>query len=70
MIALTPCQSKTLEAVKAEILAGNVPTLQRIADRLSIRAPSTIFRSLEKLERRGVIRRLPGVTGGIEVLAK
>lgn len=68
MIALTPDQAKCLEAVRAEIEAGNLPTLQRIADRLSLRAITTVKRSLDKLEKRGAIRRIPSAWGAIEIL--
>lgn len=68
MIILSPAQKKCLEAVRAEMEAGNLPTLRRIADRLSVRATTTVSRSLDKLEKRGAIRRIPGMTGGIEIM--
>jgi len=68
MIVLTPKQRQCLEAVRAEIGSGNVPTLRRLADRLSVKAITTVQRSLQKLEQRGAIRRVPGISGGIELM--
>ena len=68
MMVLTPKQRQCLDAVRAEIGAGNLPTLRRLADRLSVKAITTVQRSLQKLEQRGAIRRVPGISGGIELI--
>jgi hypothetical protein len=43
---------------------GNVPTLRGLADRVSVKAITTVQRSLQKLGQRGAIRRVPGISGG------
>jgi len=49
---------------------GHSPTLQEIADALSLRSLATVHEHLQALSRKGIIRRFEGSVRGIEVLDK
>lgn len=68
MMPLTKTQARCLDAIKAEIAAGSVPTLSRLAARLEVKYPSTVHSCLRRLEQRGFIRRVPSATGAIELV--
>jgi SOS-response transcriptional repressor LexA len=67
MMPLTAKQKKCFNAIRAEISAGNLPTLRRIADRLGVKSISTVQRYLTHLEKRGAIERIPGSFGAIRL---
>lgn len=49
---------------------GHSPTLQEMADALSLRSLATVHEHLQALSRKGIIRRFEGSVRGIEVLDK
>lgn len=44
------------------------PTIREIAEHMSITSPAGVVGHLRALERKGLIRRLPGAARGIEVV--
>lgn len=69
MIGLTPRQQQCLDFIKATIAArGYPPTYDEIATSLQLHSRSGIQRLVVGLERRGIIRRIPGKARAIEVV--
>lgn len=69
MIGLTPRQQQCLDFIKATIAArGYPPTYDEIATSLQLHSRSGIQRLVIGLERRGLLRRIPGKARAIEVI--
>ena len=68
-IGLTPTQGKVFNFLK-EYLAGKgfPPTLREIASHFGLRGPKGPQKTLNILERKGYIRKAPGVSRAIEIL--
>ena len=66
---LTPTQEKVFDFLK-EYLAGKgfPPTLREIASHFGLRGPKGPQKTLNILERKGYIRKVPGVSRAIEIL--
>jgi repressor LexA len=68
---LTRRQRSILEFVVAKIDdRGIPPSLQEIAREFGLRSPAGIVDHLKAIERKGYIRRRPGISRGIEVLRR
>ena len=67
---LTPTQEKVFDFLK-EYLArkGFPPTLREIASHFGLRGPKGPQKTLNILERKGYIRKVPGVSRAVEILA-
>ena len=68
---LTPTQEKVFNFLK-EYLAGKgfPPTLREIASHFGLRGPKGPQKTLNILERKGYIRKVPGVSRAIEILGR
>ena len=68
---LTPTQEKVFDFLK-EYLAGKgfPPTLREIASHFGLRGPKGPQKTLNILERKGYIRKVPGVSRAIEILGR
>ena len=67
---LTPAQAETLGALKALLsLEAIPPSLQELADALKV-TRATVRVSLERLERKGYIKRKPGQFRSITILER
>ncbi|MCX8044834.1 MAG: transcriptional repressor LexA [Desulfobacterota bacterium] len=66
---LTPKQQRVFDFVRRHILeTGYPPTVREIAGCLKLAGPNSAKKILDILERKGVIRRKPGISRAIEVL--
>jgi repressor LexA len=66
---LTPTQEKVLNFLKDYLLEkGFPPTLREIAAHFGLRGPKAPQKTLTILERKGYIRKVPGVSRAIEIL--
>ena len=66
---LTPTQKKVFNFLKDYLLAkGFPPTLREIASHFGLRGPKAPQKTLTILERKGYIRKVPGVSRAIEIL--
>ena len=66
---LTPTQEKVFEFLKDYLLKkGFPPTLREIASHFGLRGPRAPQKTLNILERKGYIRKVPGVSRAIEIL--
>ncbi len=66
---LTPTQEKVFEFLKDYLLEkGFPPTLREIASHFGLRGPKAPQKTLTILERKGYIRKVPGVSRAIEIL--
>ena len=66
---LTPTQEKVLNFLKDYLLEkGFPPTLREIASHFGLRGPKAPQKTLTILERKGYIRKVPGVSRAIEIL--
>ena len=68
---LTPTQEKVFDFLKG-YLAGKLfpPTLREIASHFGLRGPKGPQKTLNILERKGYIRKVPGVSRAIEILGR
>ena len=73
---MTDAEPKPLTARQAEVLEfirGNMayysPTVRQIAKELGIANHNAVFHHLNALEKKGAIRRIPGKSRNIEVIA-
>lgn len=68
MKKLSPSQARLLEVIKRLTRdMGMSPTLQELADDLGIKPPS-VYDGILRLEKKGLIRKLPGKKRGIRIL--
>jgi predicted transcriptional regulator len=66
---LTNRQRQIIDFIKSEIQSkGYPPTVREIAEGVGIASPSTVHTHLEKLEKKGIIRRDPTLPRTIQVL--
>jgi repressor LexA len=65
---LTARQAEVLEFIRAN-MAYYSPTVRQIAQEMGIRNHNAVFHHLNALERKGAIRRIPGKSRNIEVIA-
>jgi len=66
---LTPTQKKVFNFLKDYLLEkGFPPTLREIASHFGLRGPRAPQKTLTILERKGYIRKIPGVSRAIEIL--
>jgi repressor LexA len=65
---LTARQAQVLEFIKAN-MAYYSPTVRQIAQEMGIRNHNAVFHHLNALEKKGRIRRVPGKSRNIEVIA-
>jgi repressor LexA len=65
---LTARQAQVLEYVVANIVACS-PTVRQIATGMGIKNHNAVFHHLNALEKKGRIRRIPGKSRNIEVIA-
>ncbi len=66
---LTPTQEKVFNFLKDYLLEkGFPPTLREIASHFGLRGPKAPQKTLTILERKGYIRKVPGVSRAIEIL--
>lgn len=63
---MTPRQEQVLEFIRQN--SGYSPTVREIALALSIRSPNGVVCHLKALEKKGLIRRTPNSSRGIEVV--
>ena len=69
MERLTPRQEKIFEFIKDEVRSkGYPPSVREIGEAVGLRSSSTVHAHLEKLEKKGYIRRDPTKPRAIEVL--
>jgi len=67
---LTPTQEKVFEFLKDFLRErGFPPTLREIASHFGLRGPKAPQKTLTILERKGYIRKVPGVSRAIEILS-
>ena len=73
---MTDAEPKPLTARQAEVLAfirANMayysPTVRQIAQEMGIKNHNAVFHHLNALEKKGRIRRVPGKSRNIEVIA-
>ena len=67
---LTPTQEKVLNFLKDSLRKkGFPPTLREIASHFGLRGPKAPQKTLNILERKGYIRKVPGVSRAIEILS-
>ncbi len=65
---LTNRQAEALAFIRANVgMYG--PTIREIAEAMGIRSPNGVVGHLKALERKGLLRRIPKSTRGIEVIA-
>lgn len=70
VFGLTPVQRRALEFIRAQILStGVAPTYSEIADHAGLSSNSVVSGVIERLERRGYIRRIKGRARSIEIVA-
>jgi repressor LexA len=65
---LTARQAQVLEFIRAN-MAYYSPTVRQIAQEMGIRNHNAVFHHLNALEKKGRIRRIPGKSRNIEVIA-
>jgi repressor LexA len=65
---LTARQAEVLAFIKAN-MAYYSPTVRQIAQEMGIKNHNAVFHHLNALERKGAIRRIPGKSRNIEVIA-
>ena len=65
---LTARQAEVLEFIKAN-MSYYSPTVRQIAQEMGIRNHNAVFHHLNALEKKGRIRRVPGKSRNIEVIA-
>jgi repressor LexA len=65
---LTSKQAAVLEFIKANTQAAS-PTSREIARHFNFRSPHAVTVHLKALERKGFVRRIPGRSRNIEVIA-
>jgi repressor LexA len=65
---LTARQAQVLEFIRAN-MAYYSPTVRQIAQEMGIRNHNAVFHHLNALEKKGRIRRVPGKSRNIEVIA-
>ena len=65
---LTARQAQVLAFIKAN-MAYYSPTVRQIAQEMGIRNHNAVFHHLNALEKKGAIRRIPGKSRNIEVIA-
>ena len=65
---LTARQAQVLEFIRAN-MAYYSPTVRQIAAEMGIKNHNAVFHHLNALEKKGAIRRIPGKSRNIEVIA-
>ena len=68
-MAITPRQREVLDYLSRFIGAkGHAPTIAEIRSHFGLASPATVHHLLSALEREGLIRRIPNVARGIEII--
>ena len=66
---VTPRQREVLQYLARFIeVKGQAPTMAEIQSHFGLKSPSTVHHLLSALEREGLIRRIPNVTRGVEII--
>ncbi|UCF29950.1 MAG: repressor LexA [bacterium] len=71
MHELTPRQQQVLAYIRTFLSEnGYPPTVRELAHHLNLSGPRAAAKHLEALERKGLIRRIPGISRGLEILSR
>lgn len=69
-VGMTPQQSQCLKFIRDHVAThdGESPSYDEIAAGLNLRSKSGVWRMIEGLEQRGLVRRLPGQSRALEII--